>query len=564
MIEFDGLQFNDFISKQIMQSLGEHDADFAELTHDQIQNRVTKTTFMAAIAKLNGLAFFPKVAEFCDGTLLEKCDPSTLTRGNFTPLCVYHNTLLIAVVDPWKSAAEEYLSPRFPEFEIIKIVTIKSEISRTIEASSTTGGPTKSELESIDVEDFEEFTKDFDVTSTEYDEPMAALTATIMADAVKQRASDVHFKVEKESFYYCFRVDGDLGAKKELPMKLKDRIDAFILNLMKLPTEIRNTVCGISGRFTISYFHRPIDIRYERHRTYRGYHLTMRLLDKGHLNVTLGKGSLAFDDETLFAIRKVMKVPAGIIVMSGPTGSGKSTTLNAMLRELNRPEVNILTLENPVEDEVPGITHCDLKNAGEFKPMISSFMRSDPDIILMGEVRDIESAELAIEAAVTGHKVLTTVHTARASQIIERFEQLGIERWKIAQTLKAACAQRLIKILCPYCKVEIPGLSEIDRRTYNLDESWGTKKLYEANLEGCQECRNSGYAGRTAILEIIPITPKTSDQLSKGEISPYDLEVQIANEGILPNLRRNGLKLLDAGKTDINAVSKVIDMSSDE
>ena len=111
---------------------------------------------MAAIAKLNGLAFFPKVAEFCDGTLLEKCDPSTLTRGNFTPLCVYHNTLLIAVVDPWKSAAEEYLSPRFPEFEIIKIVTIKSEISRTIEASSTTGGPTKSELESIDVEDFEE------------------------------------------------------------------------------------------------------------------------------------------------------------------------------------------------------------------------------------------------------------------------------------------------------------------------------------------------------------------------------------------------------------------------
>ena len=156
-----------------------------------------------------------------------------------------------------------------------------------------------------------------------------------------------------------------------------DRLDAFLLNLMKLPTEIRNTAPGISGRFTISYFHRPIDIRYERHRTYRGYHVTMRLLDKSNINVTLGKGTLAFDDDTMFALNKVMKIPAGIMVMSGPTGSGKSTTLNAILRELNRPEVNILTLENPVEDEVPGITHCDLKSPKEFKPMIASFMRSD-------------------------------------------------------------------------------------------------------------------------------------------------------------------------------------------
>lgn len=565
MIDFDGISFNELISQQIMTALGQHDPNFADLDHDEVQNRVTKSTFMAAVAEINGMPFFPKVAEFCDSSLLAKCDPSTLTRGGFTPLCFHNNTLVVAVANPWNPQPDEYLALRFPDYQIAKLVTLTSEISRTIEGSTSNLGPSRSDLEAIDVEDFEETLEDFDVTSTDYEEPMAKLTATIMADAVKQRASDVHFKVEKETFYYSFRVDGDLGQKKTLPMKLKDRIDAFLLNLMKLPTEIRNTACGISGRFTISYFHRPIDIRYERHRTYRGYHVTMRLLDKGHLNVTLGKGSLAFDDETLFAIRKVMKVPAGIIVMSGPTGSGKSTTLNAMLRELNRPEVNILTLENPVEDEVPGITHCDLKDPTEFKPMISSFMRSDPDIILMGEVRDIDSAELAIEAAVTGHKVLTTVHTPRASQIIERFEQLGIERWKIAQTLKAACAQRLIKVLCPYCRVELEGASAVDRRTFNLDESWAKKKIYEASPEGCQECRNSGYSGRTAILEIIPITPKVSDQLSKGEISPYELELKIAEEGLLPNLRRSGLRLLELGKTDLNAVSKVIDMTySDE
>ena len=544
-----------------MGELAGHDPSYAELAQDQVPNRVTRYSFMAAIAKLNGLAFFPKVAEFCDGTLHATCDSTVMTRGFFAPLCLSGtDKLIVAIANPWSPLPEEYLAPRFPHLEIVKIVTLATEISRAIESIATNNGPSKSDLEAIDVEDMDDGIHDFDVT-TDYTEPMAQLIASIMSDAVRTRTSDVHFKVEKESFYYAFRVDGDIGAKVEIPMKLKDRLDAFLLNLMRLPTEIRNTAPGISGRFTISYFHRPIDIRYERHRTYRGYHVTMRLLDKSNINVTLGKGTLAFDDETMFALNKVMKIPAGIIVMSGPTGSGKSTTLNAILRELNRPDVNILTLENPVEDEVPGITHCDLKSPKEFKPMIASFMRSDPDIILMGEVRDIESAELAIEAAVTGHKVLTTIHTARASQIIERFEQLGLERWKIAQTLKAACAQRLVKLLCPYCKEPTSGIEELDRKTFSLDDSWANIPVFIAKSGGCQECRNTGYSGRTAILEIIPITPKISDLLAKGEMTPYELEVKVAEEGVLPNLRRSGLRLLRDGKTDLVAVSKVIDMT---
>ncbi|MBB07836.1 MAG: general secretion pathway protein GspE [Roseibacillus sp.] len=564
MIEFDGIQFNDLISGRIMDALAEHDASLSELGQDQVPNRVSRPLFMSAIAQVNGLPFLPRIAEFCEASLLDACDPALLTRGGFTPLCTHGGRLLVAVSNPWSSLPDEYLSPRFPELQIDKVVTLSSEISRAIERVTTTQGPNRSQLESIDVEDLDEGLQDFDVT-VEYDEPIAQLAATILATATKLRASDIHFKVEKESFYYSFRIDGDLGDKVEMPMKLKDRIDAFFLNLMKLPAETRNTTPGISGRFTIAYYHRPIDIRYERHRTYRGYHVTMRLLDKSHINVKLGKGSLAFDDETLFELNRVMKIPAGIIVMSGPTGSGKSTTLNAMLRELNRPEVNILTLENPVEDEIPGVTHCDLKSAAEFKPMITSFMRSDPDIILMGEVRDTESAELAIEAAVTGHKVLTTIHTPRASQIIERFEQLKIERWKIAQTLKAACAQRLIKVLCPDCKVPVEGIDETERRLFNLGEEWAERPLFVGRPGGCPECRETGYSGRTAILEIIPITPRVSDLLSKGEISPYDLEMMVLNDGTLPNLRRSGLRLLADGQTDLKAVSKTIDMTySDE
>jgi type II secretory ATPase GspE/PulE/Tfp pilus assembly ATPase PilB-like protein len=561
MIEFDGISFNALISRNIMAELADHDPNYVELSQDQVANRVTRYSFMAAIAKLNDLPFFPRVAEFCDGSLHATCDATVMTRGLFAPICLSGtDKLVVAIANPWSALPEEYLAPRFPKLEIVKVVTLATEIGRAIESVTTNSGPSQSELNAIDVEDIDDEITDFDVT-TDYAEPMAQLIATIMADAVRTKSSDIHFKVEKESFYYAFRCDGDIGPKVEIPMKLKDRLDAFLLNLMKLPTEIRHTTPGISGRFTISYFHRPIDIRYERHRTYRGYHITMRLLDKSNINVTLGKGTLAFDDETMFALSKVMKIPAGIIVMSGPTGSGKSTTLNAILRELNRPDVNILTLENPVEDEVPGITHCDLKSPKEFKPMIASFMRSDPDIILMGEVRDIESAELAIEAAVTGHKVLTTIHTARASQIIERFEQLGLERWKIAQTLKAACAQRLVKLLCPYCKEPSAGVEELDRKTFSLDETWAKIPVFTSKVGGCGECRKTGYNGRTAILEIIPITPKISDMLSKGEMSPYELEMKVAEEGILPSLRRSGLRLLREGKTDLIAVSKVIDMT---
>ncbi len=202
MIEFDGISFNELISRRIMGELGDHDPNYLDLGHDQIPNRVTRNTFMAAIAKINGLPFFPKIAEFCDASLHSMCDATVMTRGFFAPLCLSGSDKLIVVLaNPWSPLAEEYLAPRFPHLEIVKIVTLASEISRAIESVATNNGPSRSELDAIDVEDMDERIHDFDVTR-DYTEPMAQLIATIMADAVKTRASDVHFKVEKESFYY--------------------------------------------------------------------------------------------------------------------------------------------------------------------------------------------------------------------------------------------------------------------------------------------------------------------------------------------------------------------------
>lgn len=557
-----GIDFNHTIQRLIITQLRNVTAGEETHSDEALVRRSSKTRMLGAVARAAGLPAFPQVRDMADAEFVGYCDPVVMSRGMFVPLRRSSQQVLLAVANPWDYRADDYCAARFPEDVVLKVVTLASEVSAVIEGASSSSGPSRAELEAVEVEEFSNETPDFDVTRL-YEEPIAQLVASMVSDAIKQHASDIHIKTEKTSFQYCFRVDGALCARFEMPVKLRDRVDAFLLNLMRLAPEERSKRPGISGRFTASYYGRSVGVRYERHRTYRGYHVTMRLLDKTHLEARLGMGTLAFDDETLFELEKAMAVPSGIIVMSGPTGSGKSTTLNAMLRELNHPEDNLLTLENPVEDEIPGVTHCDLRDSTEFKPMIASFMRSDPDVILMGEVRDRESAELAIEAAITGHKVLTTIHTPRASQIIERFQQLGMERWKIAQTLKAACAQRLVKLLCPTCKESIEGVSEREVRLFHLDPSWANRPLFTHHKEGCADCHGRGYSGRTAILEILPITPKLGDKLAKGEITPYELEEEVRRECGLPSLRDNGLKLMAEGRTDLDALKKVLDLTYD-
>ena len=513
-----------------------------------------------ALAESVHLPFWPTITEEIQPELLERFEGSMLRRGMVVPICEKDGQITVAVANPFNTLGIDHIQQHCPGREIALVVAPTAEIATALERTVLAITVDRSEIDALDAAESQLEPENFDLAASPED-AVPRLLRDIFHRAIARAASDVHFKVEQERFFYALRVGGDLAAPVELEGKLRPRIDAFLLSLVRIPREQAVREIGISGRFSLTHSGgRKIDCRYERHRTYRGYHVTIRLLDKARVEPKLGVGSLAFDEPTLLQLRRAMEMADGIIVLSGPTGSGKSTTLNAMLREIARPEFNTLTLENPVEDEIPGVTHCDLRDESEFGDYIRSFMRSDPDILLMGEVRDPASARLAVEAAITGHQVLTTVHTPSAVEIFDRFQQLGVARVDLARVLRLLAAQRLVKLLCPSC-AERGRLTESELRLYSLPDSLRGQEVGRRHPGGCGYCDGRGYLGRTAVLEVLPIDRSAGEQILAGTLGGYALE-QLQRERFgLRNLRELGIELVANGRSDLAAVKDVINLA---
>jgi type IV pilus assembly protein PilB len=248
-------------------------------------------------------------------------------------------------------------------------------------------------------------------------------------------------------------------------------------------------------------------------------------------------------------IKQALNLPDGMILMSGPTGSGKSTTLVAMIKELFRTRYNIISIENPVEEEVPMVTHVNMENVTSGPAYIRSGMRSDPDILLVGEIRDHETAELAIEAALTGHQVLSTIHTTWPAQIIIRLMQLGISKFYVAETLKAACGQRLAKKLCKHCREQFLLIEQMVDEL-GLPGVFSGRSIFRAG-PGCVHCNQVGYSGRQAIIEILPITDEVTELIMQRELTSTEIANSIYDHYHVPSLRDLALDLLYSGVIDL-------------
>jgi type II secretory ATPase GspE/PulE/Tfp pilus assembly ATPase PilB-like protein len=387
----------------------------------------------------------------------------------------------------------------------------------------------------------------------EFSQPVVRLIDALLTEAVQQSASDIHFEPESSFLRIRYRVDGVLRQVRSLH---KSFWPAMVVRMKVMSgMNIAETRAPQDGRISLRLSGRPIDFRVASHPTTHGENLVLRILDRQKGIVPIDQ--IGLDDLALNTLRNIIAKPEGIVLVTGPTGSGKTTTLYSVLQHVNTESVNIMTLEDPVEYPIPLIRQSSINEAAklDFASGIRSMMRQDPDIILVGEIRDHPTAEMAFRAAMTGHQVYSTLHTNSAIGAIPRLLDIGILPDILAGNIIGIVAQRLIRTLCPHCKYSYrPDSTE--RKILGLSHSDDTT-IYRA--AGCDLCHHQGYKGRRAIMEIFKMDSDIDDLVSR-RASMRDLKHCALEKGFRP-LAQDGIRRVIQGQTSIAEVSRVVDLT---
>jgi type IV pilus assembly protein PilB len=359
-------------------------------------------------------------------------------------------------------------------------------------------------------ESLEEVNLDQLAASTE-EAPVIKLANLILVQAIKDRASDIHLEPFEKSMRLRYRLDGVLVDATPPPKSMQLALASRLKIMSSL--DIAERRLPQDGRMRVKVGGKDYDIRVSVLPTVHGEKIVMRVLDKGNLSASLDK--LGLDPDTFQQVKAAVDAPHGLILVTGPTGSGKTTTLYSALNELNNPIYNIVTVEDPVEFQIPGINQVPTKKdiGLTFANALRSILRQDPDIVMIGEIRDTETAEIAVEAALTGHQVLSTMHCNDAPGAITRLDDMGIAPFLISSSVILACAQRLMRRICSHCKEPVTYPAKM-YQDLNIDPSmFDGVTLYRGR--GCDRCKNSGYSGRLAIIEAMTV----SDEIRKLIIS---------------------------------------------
>ncbi|MEE9219838.1 MAG: type IV-A pilus assembly ATPase PilB [Acidobacteriota bacterium] len=401
------------------------------------------------------------------------------------------------------------------------------------------------------LEDDEEIDVQKLAASTE-EAPVVKLVNLILTDSIKRGASDIHIEPYEKDFRVRFRIDGVLYEIMNPPLKLRDAIISRVKIMAKL--DISEKRLPQDGRIKIKMKlggkNKEMDYRVSVLPTLFGEKIVLRLLDKDKLMLDMTK--LGFEIESLKKFERAIFRPYGMVLVTGPTGSGKTNTLYSSISRVNTPETNIMTAEDPVEFNLHGINQVQMKESIglNFAAALRSFLRQDPNIVLVGEIRDFETAEIAVKAALTGHLVLSTLHTNDAPSTINRLMNMGIEPFLVATSVHLICAQRLIRRVCKECKEEakIPPQALVD---IGFSQEEAPKiKIYKG--QGCQICNNTGYKGRVGVYEVMEISEGLREMILTGA-STLELKKTAMEEGMV-TLRGSGLQKLREGSTTIEEV----------
>jgi len=490
---------------------------------------------------------------------LRKLIPEDYARRNtLIPISRHMNSLTVAFMDPLDLIAIDNLK-RMTSCEINPIIATKSDLQRAIEEFYGKEDLLKDAIsDSYDLEEFKvekEVEEDLsldDLIARAEEAPVVKLVDLILMQAIKDRASDIHIEPFKNKINIRYRIDGVLY---EIPPPAKHLLPAIVSRIKILSNmDIAERRLPQDGVFFVKVENKGIDIRVSSIPAIFGEKVVMRILDKSATPLNLG--DLGFQQDELDKFRKAIVSPHGLILITGPTGSGKTTTLYAALNEIKSPRKNISTVEDPVEYKMEGINQVQIKPAigFTFASALRAFLRQDPDIIMVGEVRDMETAQICIRASLTGHLVLSTLHTNDAPSAISRLIDIGLEPYLISSSLIMVGAQRLVRRLCPECK-------EAYETTPTLTKDFGIKQELLYRPKGCDYCSHTGYRGRIAIYEIILINDQLRELIARGA-SLGDIKDKVRESG-MGSLLQSGIKKAEEGVTSVEEVLSITMVSGE-
>jgi len=484
--------------------------------------------------------------------------PKEMARAyKLVPVCKLGQKLFVAMADPLNVLALDDLRQR-TKLDVFPMITTETcvieALSGVSQSSATMDQVLRHAAESAAADTVEEVKvtkQDIDLDQMAVDSedaPVVKIVNLILVQAIKEKASDIHIEPFEKEIKLRYRVDGALIEGTSPPKALQMPIASRIKILAGL--DIAERRLPQDGRFRIRVSGKEVDLRISMLPTVYGEKIVIRLLDKGALGGSID--NMGLDDYTLGIFKKAIDAPHGMILVTGPTGSGKTTTLYTILSELNNPIYNIVTVEDPVEYQLMGINQVAVKaDIGMgFSEALRSILRQDPDIVMIGEIRDNETADIAVKAALTGHQVLSTLHTNDAAGAITRLDDMGIEPFLISSSVILACAQRLVRRICPNCKEEFQPEPEIFTKL-NIENDGST--LYRG--AGCSRCKGRGYVGRAPILEVLPVSESIRRLIIK-RASAAVVKNQAISEG-MKSLRMVGIDKAKEGITTLEEVMRV-------
>lgn len=516
---------------------------------------LTEEVALRALANEVGLEFVDLVDAEVDLTLLKDFPSRFIHRESLFPIRRSNGTLVVATSDPFNLYPLDELSVA-TGLTIVPVLASREEIAKRIKTHLGVGSETIDGLlaqtgdDRIDLG--ERSDSDAELSELAQEPSVVRLVNEILLEAIELRASDVHIESQQSGLRVRYRIDGVLHAQP-MPPEIH-RFQAAIISRLKIMSRLNIAERRLpqDGRIQLRTGGREVDIRVSIIPMIHGEGLVLRLLDKGAMEFKLGK--LGMEPDLYAQFQELIRLPHGIILVTGPTGSGKSTTLYSALLEIKSDETKIITTEDPVEYQLDGINQIQVhpKIGLTFGTSLRSILRHDPDIILVGEVRDLETAENAIQASLTGHLVFSTLHTNDAAGAYTRLVDMGLEPFLVSSTVEAVMAQRLVRTLCPHCKEAFHPHAEDLPPDFPMDALAG-KSLYRA--VGCRECRQVGYRGRVGLYELL-ITTEEIRQLSHERVSSWAIQQAAIRRG-MRTLRDDGWTKVLGGRTTIDKVLRV-------